>query len=83
VLAVLPPPWRRTCLKRALVLQYLIRRAGGSAALQVGVRRDGAGALVAHAWLTRNGTAYLEPATERLDTFQVLATFPGTTAEPH
>ena len=80
VLAVLPPPWRRTCLKRALVLQYLIRRAGGSATLQVGVRRDAAGALVAHAWLTRDGVAYLEPATERIDTFQVLATFPGTAA---
>ena len=82
VLAVLPPPWRRTCLKRALVLQYLIRRTGGLAALHVGVRRDAAGALVAHAWLTRDGGAYLEPATERLDSFQVLATFPGTAADP-
>lgn len=77
VLAVLPPPWRKTCLKRALVLQYLIKRAGGSAALHVGVRRDAAGTLLAHAWLVRDGRAYLEPGTEQVDSFQVLATFPA------
>jgi len=78
LLAKLPPPWRRTCLKRALVLLYLTRRSGGTAVLQVGVRRDDRGELVAHAWLEREGAAYLEPGTERLETFQVLATFPGT-----
>lgn len=78
VLTALPPPWRRTCLKRAIALLYLIHRAGGTALLQVGVRRDEKGDLVAHAWLERNGVAYLETGTERLDTFQVLATFPAT-----
>ncbi len=77
VLAKLPPPWRRTCLKRALVLLYLTRRAGGAVLLQVGVRRDERGDLVAHAWLERDGAAYLEPGTERPETFQVLATFPA------
>jgi hypothetical protein len=82
LLAKLPPPWRRTCLKRALVLLYLTRRSGGTAVLQVGVRRDDRGELVAHAWLEREGAAYLEPGTERLETFKVLATFPVTVGSP-
>lgn len=76
VLRRLPPPWRHTCLKRALTLQYLIRRAGGTADLKVGVRRNEAGELLAHAWLVREGRPYLEPGTERVETFQVLASFP-------
>lgn len=77
VLGVLPPPWRRTCLKRALALQYLIRRAGSSAELHVGVRRDEAGELRAHAWLVRDGRPYLETGRDLNNVFQVLATFPG------
>lgn len=79
VLTVLPPPWRRTCLKRALVLLYLVRRAGGSAELNVGVRRGGDGALLAHAWLVRDGALYLEPG-ESAEGFQVLARFPTASA---
>jgi hypothetical protein len=77
VLRILPPPWRRTCLKRALVLQYLIRRTGQSAELNVGVRRDATGELLAHAWLVQAQQPYLEPGSERTDSFQVLATFPA------
>ena len=40
ILNRLPPPWRRTCLKRALVLHYLVRCAGRPAELRIGVRRD-------------------------------------------
>ena len=72
VLKKLPPPWRHTCLKRALVLQYLLRRAGHAAELRVGVRRNAAGELTAHAWLVRNGEVYLEPGTEAVETFQVI-----------
>jgi len=82
VLGALPGPWRRTCLKRALVLQYLVRRAGGSAQLQVGVRRDAAGELKAHAWLVRDGRPYLEPGKDESGTFQVLATFPAAPRHP-
>lgn len=77
VLGRLPPPWRRTCLKRAFVLHYLLRRAGRPADLLVGVRRDETGRLAAHAWLVREGRPYLETGTDRVDTFQVLATFPA------
>ena len=76
VLRRLPPPWRHTCLKRAVTLQYLIRRAGRLVELKVGVRRNEVGELVAHAWLVREGLPYLEPGTERLETFEELASFP-------
>jgi transglutaminase superfamily protein len=76
VLRRLPPPWRHTCLKRALTLQYLIRRAGRQVQLKVGVRRNAAGELLAHAWLVRDGELYLEPGTEHAESFQVLASFP-------
>jgi hypothetical protein len=79
VLERLPPPWHRTCLKRALVLLYLIRRAGGTAELHVGVRRDDAGALLAHAWLMRGGALHLEPGGSSADRFRVLARFPQPT----
>lgn len=61
VLVALPWPWRRTCLKRGLVLFYLTARAGAPTTLVIGVRRSDSGELLAHAWLTRTGTLYLEP----------------------
>jgi len=73
-----PPPWRHTCLRRGIVLHYLLRKAGRPAALHIGVRRDAAGAFVAHAWLTRNGELLLEPASNRADQYRVIASFPET-----
>jgi hypothetical protein len=47
-------PGRATCLKRALVLSWLLRRRGIASTLRIGVaRRDGV--LAAHAWLERDG----------------------------
>jgi len=77
VLARLPPPWKRTCLKRAIVLHYMIRRAGRSAELRIGVRRDEHSALAAHAWLVRNDEPYLEEGADHLAAYQVLAAFPA------
>ncbi len=73
----LPPPWRHTCLRRALVLHYLVHRAGRPAELRIGVRRDEQNALAAHAWLVRDGAPYLEPAINHVETFQVLTAFPS------
>ncbi len=56
----LPGPWRRTCLKRAGVLYYLLRRAGRPVELCIGVRRPTDAPLSAHAWLQRDGAPYLE-----------------------
>ena len=76
VLHRLPPPWRHTCLKRAVVLHYLVRRAGRPAELRIGVRRDESAALAAHAWLVRDGTPYLEAGADQVDSYQLLTAFP-------
>ena len=76
ILRKLPPPWRHTCLKRAVVLHYLVRRAGRPAELRIGVRRDERAALAAHAWLVREGTPYLEAGADHIDSYQPLTAFP-------
>jgi hypothetical protein len=76
VMTRLPGPWRRTCLKRAFVLFYLLRRAGRPAELRIGVRRDPEAALSAHAWLVRNGLPVLEQGADHLADYRVLTNFP-------
>ena len=77
VLSRLPPPWKHTCLRRALVLHYLLHRAGRPAGLRIGVRRDEHRALAAHAWLVKEGeTPFLEASHEHAESYQVLAAFP-------
>lgn len=59
----LPWIWRRTCLRRAIVLAALLERAGTRVDVVYGVRAD-AGTLAAHAWLTKDGSEpYLENPT--------------------
>lgn len=77
VLTWLPPPWKRTCLKRALVLHYLLHRAGRPAELVIGVRRDEQNELAAHAWLAHEGTPYLETGADHVASYQVLTAFPS------
>lgn len=72
----LPPPWRTTCLKRAGSLYPLLRRAGHAVSLEIGVRRDAAGALAAHAWLTQDGHPILEPRGSDVTPFELIARFP-------
>ena len=76
VLRRLPPPWKRTCLKRAVVLHYLVRRAGRPTELRIGVRRDEQRSLAAHAWLVQNDEPYLEDGADHVSSYQVLAAFP-------
>lgn len=76
VLRRLPDPWHRTCLRRAAVLYYLLRKAGRPVELWIGVRRDGDGALTAHAWLVRDGAPYLESEPDGAPTNTVIARFP-------
>ncbi len=75
VLTRMPKPWNRTCLKRALVLYYLLHRAGRAAELRIGVRRSQEHALEAHAWLERNGIPILEGGGDHVGTYQVLSRF--------
>ena len=82
VLTRLPPPWRKTCLKRALVLHYLLHRAGRPATLVIGVRRDEHDALAAHAWLAHAGIPYLESESDQVASYRVLTAFPSSLREP-
>ena len=82
VLAKLPPPWRRTCLRRAVVLQYLLQRCGRPTALHIGVKRDSTGTLLAHAWLTRGDQLYLEPGIDQASSYQVITTLPTRREQP-
>ena len=75
VLTVLPWPWRRTCLKRATTLFYLLRLSGYPVELRVGVRREKGDKLEAHAWLTLRGEPFLEPPSADVPTFSPIATF--------
>lgn len=72
----LPHPWRHTCLKRAAVLYHLFRQDGRDVALCIGVRRDAAGALAAHAWLERDGVPYLERESSSPSSYRIIARFP-------
>ena len=78
-LSRLPRPWTRTCLRRAAVLYYLLRSAGHTVDLCIGVRRDEHGELLAHAWLLREGAIYLEPAgtIEVVADYTLIAQFPN------
>jgi hypothetical protein len=46
---------RNPCLVQALVVQRLFVRAGQPAELRIGVRKDGASKLSAHAWVESDG----------------------------
>ena len=72
----LPPPWRYTCLRRGIVVYYLLRRAGAPATLHIGVRRSERGEFIAHAWLTRGGALLLEPPANQPAQYRVIASFP-------
>jgi hypothetical protein len=77
VLRRLPLPWHHTCLKRAVVLLYLLHHAGRSIELRIGVRRDEHDALIAHAWLARDAAPYLERGADQIDHYQLLTAFPS------
>lgn len=81
LLFALPGLWKHTCLKRASVLYHLLRRDGREVELCIGVKRDSAGALTAHAWLVRDGIPYLESNLEGAESYQLLTRFPE--SEPH
>jgi len=74
----LPGPWHRTCLKRAAVLYYVLRRAGRPVELWIGVHKTGPTPLGAHAWLVSGGAPYLESHPEHAQRHTVIARFPET-----
>jgi hypothetical protein len=48
-----------SCLTQALAAEVLLSRAGHAPRLRIGLRRDGSGALRAHAWVENMGQVVL------------------------
>ncbi len=48
-------PWRCSCLRQALLLEWLLARRGVASSLRIGVRRNPADGFGAHAWVERGG----------------------------
>lgn len=59
------------CLPLALSTQYWLNRCGVSTDLKIGVRRDAAGKVEAHAWVERQGEVLIGGA-HSLDQYQPL-----------
>jgi hypothetical protein len=65
---------RATCLLRSLVLYRVLRESGIAVRIHLGVARDGS-SLSGHAWLTRDGHSWLEPA-DPASHFRVVLSYP-------
>ncbi len=52
-------PFRRTCLRRSLLLAHLLRRSGIEVEIALGVD-PGGGKFRGHSWLCRGGRPFLE-----------------------
>jgi len=59
-LAAAHGPVRASCLRRALVAWWLLRREGIPVAIRIGVRRDGT-SLTSHAWIEHVGMPVGDP----------------------
>lgn len=66
---------RATCLTQALAAQIMLTRHNIVSVLHVGVRRDEAGTLLAHAWLVNDGVVLLGGTSETLAAFSELARY--------
>lgn len=53
--------YRANCLKQSLVLWWLLARLGISSEIQIGVNREEAEAINAHAWVECGGQALIDP----------------------
>lgn len=53
--------YRITCLRQALLLQWMLRRRGVHGSLQIGALKTPEGTLDAHAWVELDGVALGQP----------------------
>ncbi len=84
LLARLPKsPWRNTCLFRSIAECIILRRAGISARICLGVRKDNTNAVNAHAWVETSVGSHLETSENAEASYVVLqrqgARTPGST----
>jgi hypothetical protein len=69
-------PWESQCLVQAIAAKMMLRRRGVPSTLYLGVTKDDATGLSAHAWV-RSGDVVLTGAAGR-ERFTVIATFAET-----
>jgi hypothetical protein len=66
-------PWESACLAQSVAGKFMLRRRGLGSLLALGLRKDEAGKLTAHAWLRSGGQILIGGAGH--ETFTVLSTF--------
>ncbi|HEX8319974.1 lasso peptide biosynthesis B2 protein [Longimicrobium sp.] len=71
VLARVPGlPWKRTCLYRSVAECLVLRRYGVPAVVRIGVKSEGSGQILAHAWVVPNPAAE-PPAPDAMRAFSI------------
>lgn len=73
-LAIFPANAKGNCFPRSLALYWFARRLGFPVGFHCGIQRNGQ-SLDGHAWLSLNGTAFLE-ATRQWEGFAVTYSYP-------
>jgi hypothetical protein len=83
VLNLTPGMWKGTCLKRSLVLYFLLRKLGMDVRICFGTRynrnlsnSEAKKNLEGHAWLIYKGSIFLERNTELTKTYTMTYSFP-------
>lgn len=68
---------RATCLPQALAAESLLTRGGLPADLRIGVKKDGAGKLLAHAWVESEGRIVVGDLPGGVDVYTRLPALPS------
>ena len=83
ILNLTPGMWKGTCLKRSLVLYFLLRKLGMDVRICFGTRynrnlsnSEAKKNLEGHAWLIYKGSIFLERNTELTKTYTMTYSFP-------
>ncbi len=83
ILNLTPGMWKGTCLKRSLVLYFLLRKLGMDVRICFGTRynknlsnREAKMNLEGHAWLIYKGSIFLERNTELTKTYTMTYSYP-------
>ena len=78
-----PGMWKGSCLKRSLILYFLLRKSGMDVRICFGTRyntrlskQDAKKHLEGHAWLIHKGTIFMERNTELTKTYIMTYSFP-------
>lgn len=78
--------YKKTCLKRSLILYHFLRKLGIIVHVCFGVRydehfsdREAKRKLEAHAWLVYHGKTFLEKTTDFTESYKVIYCFPDKT----